>query len=321
MVLGGPGYALTFRQGIADPEGRLGGVAGLRVPRSRPDGPVVREARGSQIRRMSMPSDGSHLLPPPWGRLELPVETTLRHRIGPRDHWFAFRDREIQVASAPVPEGEATPTPEPPEGVEWARWAVPGEGRSVVLRPTLPNRSVVLQPELPFSLLPRAEARIYVRIPLWIRVEMADPERSLLSEVPTVDLSDTWWGSFLEGDLCYWLPTHARREMRAELIQPYLAICPLLLVNRSGTDLRVEKLAFRVAHLSLFAHRGGLWADESVVRYQGEAEGSQIEITGKPPPEASGAIRVADPRIPVSRGFTARTFARLLAFPGLGGGS
>jgi hypothetical protein len=270
---------------------------------------------------MNMPADGSDLLPPPWGRLELPLGTTLPHRIGPRDHWFAFRDREIQVATTPVPEGAVTPTPEPPEGVEWARWAVPGEGRTVVLRPALPNRSVVLQPELPFSLLPRAEARIYVRIPLWIRVEMADTERTLLSEVPTVELSDTWWGDFLEGELCYWLHTHARREMRPELIQPYLAICPLLLVNRSGTDLRVEKLAFRVAHLSLFAHRGGLWADESVVRYQGESEGSQIEITGKPPPEATGATRVAGPRIPVSRGFTARTFARLLAFPGLGGGA
>lgn len=268
---------------------------------------------------MTMPADGSDL-PLPWGRLELPSGKILPHRIGPRDHWFAFRNGEIQVATAPVPEGEATPTPEPPQEVEWARWAVPGDERAIVLRPALPNRSVVLQSELPLSLLPRAEARIYVRMPLWIRIEMTDPERTLLSEIPTVELSDTWWGGFMEGELCYWLHTHARREMLPELIRPYLAVCPLLLVNRSGTDLRVEKLALRVAHLSLFAHRGGLWTDESIVRYQGESEGSQIEITGEPPPEASGATRVADARVPMGRGFTARTFARLMALPGMGGG-
>jgi hypothetical protein len=269
---------------------------------------------------MSATQDGSHL-PAPWGRIELPTAVTLPHRVGPRDLWFAFRHREILVATSRAPEGTQVPAPEPPETSSWSRWAVPGEERTVVLRPILPDRAVVLQSELPFSLLPRAEARIYVRIPLWIRVETVGNGATLLMELPTVDLSDTWWGGFMEGELCYWLHTHARREMPAELIQPYLAICPLLLVNRSGADLRVEKFAFRVAHLSLFLHRGGLWADESVVRYQGEAEGSQIEITGHPPPEAAGAARVAEPRIPVVRSFTARTFQRLKAFPGIGGGT
>ncbi len=260
-------------------------------------------------------------LRPPWGPVDLASGAVVPCRIGPRDHWFAFRQGEVQVATALDGEGGATPAAEPPEEVEWARWAVPpgGEG-SVFLRPALPDRSVVLQPEVPFSLLPRAEARIFVRIPLWVRVEMAGGDRTLLHEVPSVELSDTWWGGFLDGELCYWLHTHARREMRQELLVPHLAVCPLLLLNRSGSDLRVEKLAFRVSHLSLFLHDGGFWADESVVRYEGEAEGSQVEITGRAPEEAKGAPRVAEPRIPVVRSFSARTFQRLRGLPGLGGG-
>ncbi len=266
-------------------------------------------------------STDTSALSPPWGRVDLPSTAVVPRRIGPRDHWLAFRQGEIQVATAVAAEGDPAPSEEPPPEVEWARWAVPpGEAGVVFLRPTLPDRSVVLQPDVPFSLLPRAEARIFVRIPLWVRVEMAGGDGTLLHEVPTVELSDTWWGGFLEGELCYWLHTHARREMQRELLVPHLAICPLLLLNRSGTDLKVEKLAFRVAHLSLFLHDGGFWADESVVRYQGEAEGSQVEITGRAPEEARGAPRVAEPRVPMTRSFSARTFQRLRGLPGLGGG-
>lgn len=269
---------------------------------------------------MNPRTDESHLVPP-WGPIELSHGSTVAHRIGPRDQWFAFRENEIRIATAAAPEGLPEPTAEPPEEVEWSRWAVPKGEHAVFLRPALPDRPVVLQPEVPFSLLPRTEARIYVRIPLWIRVEVATGDRTLLMEVPTVDLSDTWWGGFLEGELCYWLHTHARRGVRPELLQPYLAMCPLLLVNRSGMDLKVEKLAFRVAHLSLFLHQGGLWADESLVRYQGEAEGSEVQTTGKPPPEAAGAPQVVAPRLPTARSFSARTFARLRGLPGMGAGT
>jgi hypothetical protein len=82
----------------------------------------------------------------------------------------------------------------------------------------------------------------------------------------------------------------------------------------------VEKLAVRTSHLSLFVREGRIWSDESRVLYQGGEEGSQIQMTGRPPPEAQGAELVSGPRTPIQRGFRARTFDRLKALPGLGGG-
>jgi hypothetical protein len=47
------------------------------------------------------------------------------------------------------------------------------------------------------------------------------------------------------------------------------------------------------------------------VRYQGEDAGSRIDMSGRPPEEAPDAELLADPEEPLTRGFTARTFARL----------
>ena len=187
---------------------------------------------------------------------------------------------------------------------------------------------MVLEPEWPFRLLPGAEARVFVRVPLWIRMDLVvrtpgDPEdvrRLKLQETPAVLMSDTWWGELHSGELAYWLPTTARRATAPRLFAPHAAVCPLVLRNQADEDLRVEKLALRTSHLSLFVGEGRIWSDESRVLYQGGEEGSQIEMTGQPPSEAEAAELVSGPRTPIQRGFRARTFDRLRALPGLGGG-
>ena len=269
--------------------------------------------------------------PAPWGGLSVAPGETRAVRIGPRDLWAVHRDGEIWLGHTSSvtegdPAGDATSTPPdvPPETLEWSRWATPGDEGELVLRPAFPDRAVVIEPERTFHLLPGTDARIYVRVPLSIRVELT-PRNSqqgpvLLSESPSVTLSDTWWGGTMEGEPAYWLPTSARREIGPELFLPHLAICPLLLRNRSRSDLQVEKLAFRVVHLSLFTERGRLWGDETIVVYEDQPEGSRVEMTGRPPQEAGdGAQLVSGPRIRVERGFRARTFDALRAIPGVGG--
>ncbi len=274
-------------------------------------------------------SEDSGPLAPPWGPVELEPDRPVGRRIGPRDVWFLFREGEIRLADRPAEgDGRGEPPDAPDDPSAWSRWAVPapkGQGirdlRSarVTLRPAVPDRPLIVQPEVPFALLPGAEARVFVRIPLLIRVEAERPtgDAILLRTIPTLELSDTWWGGFVDGDLCYWLPTTARREVTRSLLEPHLLVCPLRMVNESGTDLKVEKLSFRVEHLSLFADPPGFWADESRVRYQGETEGSQIDMTGRPPEEARSATLVSAPPAPV-RGLRALTFHRLRHFPGFG---
>lgn len=194
----------------------------------------------------------------------------------------------------------------------WIRWAVPA-GDAIHLQPALPDRLVVVSPERPFYLPPEGRARIFVRIPLFARVQVGGEGRITLGEFASVVLSDTWWGTFTDGELGYWLGTRARRIVDSSLYEPHLAICPFVLVNESDSVLPVEHFAVRVAYLTLFGRGKAVWTDEVQVRYRGGAEGSEIRYTGRKPDDAGDLDHLASSRERAPRGFHARTFGRLVA--------
>jgi len=261
-----------------------------------------------------------------------PVGPLLVHAVFRKDEiWIAHDRREDVTLPGRVMEpatlrsparsgsggGEA---PDPPEegDAEWTRWALPRERSGIRLTPVFPDRPLVVEPEQPFHLVQGARARVYIRVPLWVRVELPDPGTTTLTEIPTTLLSDTWFGEVTEGELAYYLPTSARRSLSPELFEPDRVICPLQLSNRSAEPLAVEKIALRVSHLSVYRRGRELWANETRVRYEGEAVGSSIEMSPTAPEEAPDAERMSQPRQPLERSFTARTFSRLKHVPGLG---
>lgn len=225
---------------------------------------------------------------------------------------------EEEDGGAGPPSPEAPEAPAAPETEEWTRWAVPDGSAVLRLSPAFPDRPLVVEPEQAFHLLRGARARIYIRVPLWVRVELLGRHETVLTEVPTTLLSDTWFGDPTEGELAYFLPTSARRTISPELFEAHRVICPLHLSNPSGDDLLVQKIALRVAHLSLYRSAEELWSGETRVQYQGDAVGSTLRMAGGPPQEAPDAERLAEPRTPLDRSLTARTFARLKHMPGFG---
>jgi hypothetical protein len=256
-----------------------------------------------------------------WGERPPPAAgETERLVVGPLVIWLSAVENELWVTHAYAEEDEAAPE-EPPEDAEWSRWAMKDVPHRVRVLPVFPDRPLVVKPEHPFTLLPRARARVYMRVPPWVRLEAVDAARgrgTLLTEVPTERLSDTWWGDFLDGELAYWLTTRARREIRPELFEPWMVMSTLQLENHSEGALPVEKLALRVEHLSIYEKEGWLWAEEVRVAYRGEAEGSDIHMDDQPPREAAGAREISPARAQ-TRSFRARTFARLKALSGWGG--
>lgn len=267
-------------------------------------------------------------LSPPWGGHTLPADEDLQLSVGPLHLRARLSRSEIHLTHV---SGDWA-RPDPPDGVggsleadgreepEWSRWPLPGPVEGISLVPAFPDRPLVVAPESSFRLLPGASATIYVRVPLWVAVELTGGEGNRLIELPTVILSETWWGSFTEGELCYWLPTSAHRSVEPEAFSRYQVLCPLVLTNRAEDELRVEKIALRVEHLSVFAEDGRFWSDETRVKYRGEESGSEIDVTGRPPRDAPDAARVSPPRIPPpSRAIHTRTFARLKALSRMGG--
>lgn len=236
--------------------------------------------------------------------------------VGPLTLRFRRERDELWLGSAPTP-GAVAPARALPESA-WTRWALPQDApHAVHLAPTLPDRLLVVKPQPVFRLAPGADVRVYVRVPVWVQIRLGDGGGPLVAEVPTVLMSDTWWGDMESGSLGYWLDTTARRTLSSELLEPHLAVCTMELTNQAREPLPVEKIALRVVHLSVFGSPEGLWCEEVRVRYSGDDE-SSLEMTGLPPREAEGAGLLSAPRVPADRGLRARTFAALKGLPGLG---
>lgn len=195
--------------------------------------------------------------------------------------------------------------------LNWSRWALNHDTIRIVLTPVFPNLPVVVKPEYQFKLLPEGSANIYVRIPIWIQIKSISNSSLKITEIPSSALSRTWFGSFLEGELCYWFKTTARRVLDDDIFKPHLCVCPIKIINSSDEELQIDKLCLRTEQLSIFINQKSLWSDQMIIEYKGSNNFSDIMVSGAVPKEAKDARLISPPKNPAKKGLARRTF-RLL---------
>jgi len=272
---------------------------------------------------LTQPSAGESPLNPFWGSHLLTEETIEDFRCGPSILRCRARPQELWTAHSysELKEGDdlksqamhQTTTP------SWSRWPLIDTPREVEFTPALPDRSVVVKPDFPLRLTPAQTARVFVRIPLWITLRVIAEAPTTLATLPTMLLSNTWFGSFTGGELCYWVSSSARRQFVSDPAKPHLVICPVRILNDSGEELRFEKLCLRVETLGLYrATDGQHWTDETEVRFKGELEGSEVLASGASKDMPANSLRLAEPRRPLRKGFATRAFSGLRNIAGLG---
>ena len=141
-----------------------------------------------------------------WGRHDVPEGDEATVRFGPLSLSFTRRADELRLHWHR--EGEPVVEPRP-----WSRWVAGEWARELSLVPAFPDRPIVLKPEQEFRLLQGATARLYVRVPLWVEARVREAPQPPLVGVPTMVMSDTWWGSVEEGELACSLPIVGRRQI------------------------------------------------------------------------------------------------------------
>ncbi len=246
-----------------------------------------------------------------WAQIEVVEGEVSLRQVGPMTLAFRRAANEIWVA---VDRSQMEKTDE--DTLTWSRWALKQKDAQIQLLPIMPDRQVVVRPEFPFRLSSGATAKIFTRIPVWVGVYTTEIPVHKLTEIPSVNLSKTWFGDFLDGTLCYWISTMARREVTSDLYQPHTAISTLNIKNESDEDLHIDKLSIRVERLSLYIQGEQLWTDEMDIVYKGSDQHSEIRMTGKTPSEAKNAILITPPRDAVRHSFAERTFRILKEIPG-----
>lgn len=247
-----------------------------------------------------------------WIDVEVKGPAAVSHTIGPVTIWLKKVSNEIWIASEyaeDLPRKKISP--EKVNVLNWSRWALPKEETRFSLRPSFPNRPVVVKPEYPFKIVTNAKVRVYTRIPVFIKVVLADKPDFVVTEIPTVNLSNTWFGLHTEGELCYWVHTSARRVIEPDIMQTWMAVCPIEITNKQDEPLDFDKLCLRVEHLSIYKANEYLWADETLIIHQGREKYSDIEMKGILPAEAKGGTLITKPRVPIKKNFAVRSFKLL----------
>lgn len=240
-----------------------------------------------------------------WGTRSLEPNETFEIRCGALVVDVTTGKDEVSLSSRFEGDGSSSSG----KAETWTRWAIPPGTDSLVVTPTMPRYPVLVAPDTPFHVLPGAVVKVFLEIPISVLLRIGRQSR-ILEEFPTAILSQTWFGETDSGELCFWLATGLHRESRgsrsADIVE-----APVTIRNESSESLQVSRLCLRVAHLSIYETPGGLWASETIVRYQGGPNPSKIDIAEDAPSEARGGTLVGEPREKGPRGRVGRTFRSL----------
>ncbi len=222
--------------------------------------------------------------------------------------WIGYRYVEEEEAST----GGANVSAPADDDLEWVRWSFSNPPEKLELQPYLPDKPMVVHSEYSQHILPGDEARIFIGIPATVRFNLQRKKEQHLLELSSEPLSRTWFGDRLEGELCYWWSTRARRYMPEMNKTQHRIGCPVTIKNSSDEELNFEKFSHRVTRLHIYRYNGGLWTDETQISYLGEEDMSEVIARGRLPKELQGAEKVTSPRDDAQRSFISRTFLGLV---------
>lgn len=238
-----------------------------------------------------------------WNRVREGGGEVRGFQVGPLRVWMTERegdlwlrmDRRLEEESAGVrwleegPEGEG----------DWRRAGAWEDLGAMELRPAFPDRPVVVRPEFTYSLLPGERIQFYVGVPIVVTLRRGSEPAFFQEQVSP--LSNTWFGTPTEGELCYALRTQARRKGETLDFGDWRVVCPVRVRNQSKEILTLQRLCLRLQYLSIFHHAArGLWSNESSVVFRGGDSWSRVAYARKAPAELEEATRwvegVEDPQ-------------------------
>ena len=211
-------------------------------------------------------------------------------RLGPLRLWLARAEREWGYA---VEHGEAgtevMDIAQVPEDVvsrqlDWTNAAFREAPREFCLRAAVPDRSVVVKPEHPVTLPEGESATLFAPVPAFIQMVVLSGRREVvLGRIASRRLSDTWFGSPLEGELCYSLPRFATLDRDSLQVYPNEILCVLEIHNKSDEPLVLEKLCLRPGYVALYCGAQHLWASQVLIQHEDSFKGTQIRYPSGPP--------------------------------------
>lgn len=190
---------------------------------------------------------------------------------------------------------------------DWTRWILDDRVERVQLKPQLPDRPLIVRPEMPMCLMPKQSIQFFIGIPIWLAITFGAKHEQAI-EVPTSSLSNSWFGTFTAGELCYAVKTTARLSQQSLHPSAQRAVFPLEVRNVSQEKLNFERLCIRPQFLNIFQGATRLWTSKGRVSYRGEDNWSRIVYSSRPPEFDQAGPMIGKAREPMQRGALLKTF-------------
>jgi len=255
-------------------------------------------------------------LQPWWQPMTLAEDTPWHGAIGPLSIFVERRVGEWRLAWEHLPDiidnnrlvlGVEE---SPPETLTTHRYLFRQPPDTVRFRPRLLDRPTVVKTNEPVMIPPGEQTTFFISSPVCVSIECEALDKPLL-ELPTVYLSDTWFGpNTREGEMCYAARTSARHVEADVPLRPHRAITPLQLHNRSSEMLAIEKLSIPLPMLSVFGREDGtLWTESVSLEHQASDSLANLKIGRKP----SGGTLLCEARTPPQRNNVVRAFINLFS--------
>ncbi len=196
----------------------------------------------------------------------------------------------------------------------WTRYPVQGDNLKIRINPFFPSEPFLVKPDNLIIMRAGSVSKVYVRLPLWIYVEILSDKPIEITSEPSVKLSKTWLGSFTEGELCFSIGSSTKNIHLPDPERNNMAICPVNIINASNTDRIIKKICLRSKYLSLYHKDSQLYTDRMDIKFRSADQESLIDVEGKAPEEAADAILVKNPAEGGGKNLISKSFHTLVTW-------
>lgn len=238
-----------------------------------------------------------------WGRVTLPTYYSLQLDMGSlmlavqhkKSEWYIYYQQETEIDINKNKLLKAIGQFSPCNYQEKVRFIVNDDVDVIEIMPALADRAVVCRPSTVIDIAPGAQTVLYITTPVWLTISLLRPNLTLLKEIASQRLSDTWFGhSTMEGELCYASTTSGRVDLEKLPHRIQRVTTALIIKNLADTNLVFERVSIPVPLLSIFSNKmGQLWTESVTLTREDDGELARLKI-GRSPSEAQ---LVTKPRV------------------------
>ena len=256
----------------------------------------------------------------PWTNYSIDPGKCKRFQIGPLKIWIQRDENEWLLAIDHEPDErellELGIEEEKPNELSWIQVIAGTEDPIIHFQPLMPDRSVVVRPRNATQISVGRECVLYVFIPAWVRINAGEKGDVVLLEIPSLILSNTWFGNTMEGESCYALKVPAELDLFQDEVGPNRVICPVKIKNHSDSELVFQRLCVNAKNLNIYQGKSCIWSNEIRVNYEGTEQECEIKISNRVP-QYDGGINelITKSREPVPKNLFQRTFSEIKSFP------